>query len=198
MSNDLDTWLTFAVGECEAAPLVDGGGFEGGWTADDPSPDNPTWRGVEYEEAKEFLGLSSLTFSDFRFNITRSVIRRLVKARYIDPYYVVLLPSGPNVLYLDLCWVGGGVRALQLALNVLSSAGLQIDDRLGPLTLGAMRKYALTLNPSALIDALRAGGEEHYRSLEKFELYGEGWLRRLNAAAKMAHGLVKHSNGAMT
>lgn len=182
MKTDLDTWLTFAVGSSETEP----GGEEGGWLANDPSPDNPTWRGVEYKEACKFLNMPGMAADTFKTVVTRTVVGQIALENYWNVYKVDLLPLGVAILYMDQCWVGGGVVDLQMAMNNIFSLNLTLDGALGPMTLKAMEDNLPTANKVQLLEHLEAAAEIRYRSLDKFVLYGQGWLNRLHACAALA------------
>ena len=190
---DLDAWLTFAVGSSETEP----GGEEGGWNPTDPSPENPTWRGIEFEEYCDWLVIDpfSLPFSAFRLSCTRTRIGQIAGQNYWQKFRVDLLPSGPNVLFMDGVFNGGGVENLQVAMNEIwpPFPPLQTDDVFGPLTLTAMGQYLPTANAYDLIGIYAAVAEARYRELAKqprFAPHLDGWLGRLGRCKALALGLV--------
>jgi lysozyme family protein len=141
---DFDAWLTFAVGSDETQP----GGEEGGWNGDDPSPSNPTWRGIEYDEACAFLNMPGMAADTFRSLVTRTCIGEIAKARYWARFHVDLLPSGPNVLYADGCFNGRGVENLQVTMNLLCPPfpPLKTDNVFGDKTLAGGALLLASLN----------------------------------------------------
>ena len=179
---DFDAWLSFAVGDSETMQ----GGEEGGWNGDDPSPQNPTWRGIEYNEACSFLNKQGMADETFRSLVTRTVIGQIAGAQYWDRFHVALLPSGPNVLFMDGVFNGGGVANLQTAMNIQFAAGLTVDGDIGPRTLAAMQKYANAVMPPILIRTYVYAAEARYRRLASFPRYGAGWLGRLHRCEDLA------------
>ena len=190
MDGSFDAWINFILGASENQP----GGEEGGWNWDDPATEppgqNPTWRGIEYEEACQWCGVDSMEFSNFRALFTRSAIARLARSKYWDLYRVDLLPAGPNVAYADGVFNGGGVANLQAALNALCGAGLKHDNELGPVTIATMRTHLPSIDPTALIRAYGEAAEARYRSLAKFSEDGAGWLARLGRCLALARQLA--------
>ncbi len=186
--SDFDQWLLAAVGADEVEP----GGWEGGWNASDPSPANPTWRGIQYVEARDFLGVTSISFSfaDFRAQMTRTQISALTQANYWDKSHADLLPVGADILYMDQVFVGGGVANLQTALNNLGMASLTVDGDPGPLTLAAMQKALPVASPAPLISALYAAAKARYYRLGSFPTNGKGWLSRLGQATSLARRIA--------
>ncbi|MDR3392659.1 MAG: glycosyl hydrolase 108 family protein [Sulfuriferula sp.] len=178
---DFDTWLTFAVGSDETGP----GGEEGGWDSDDPSPENPTWRGIEYFEFCDWMGVphGRLLFAAFRELCTRTVIGKITESNYWTPAQTELLPTGANIIYVDHCFnagQGSAVRCLQSAL------GVEVGGIFGPVTRLALRG----VNPITLIASLHDAIEADYRTKGSFPKYGTGWLGRNDRGAALAMKLA--------
>jgi lysozyme family protein len=174
-------WLTFAIGASETQP----GGEEGGLSWD-TGKDNPTWRGIQLDEWREWRHDDTLDVEDMQRLLWRTEIGEISDANYWRRYHVDLLPAGPNVLYQDGVFNGGGVENLQTALNVLFAAGLRADNELGPVTLAAMQRYLPICNPEALINAYANASEIRYRSLGRFSEFGTDWLERLGRCQQLA------------
>ncbi len=184
---NFDRWLTFAIGTCAKEPLTDGGGEEGGWTPSDPTPANPTMRGIEYDEACAWFS-QTITFQQFRLMMTRTVVGQIAEANYWEKCLVDLLPSGPDVMYMDGVWNGGGVANLQTTLNVLCGADLTVDNDLGVLTVRATHGLA-TIPAGKIIDTYSDVAEVRYRSLGKPQFLS-GWLGRLGRCKLLAEQIV--------
>jgi len=185
MSTSFDAWVAFAFGTAENNP----GGEEGGWNPTDPSPDCPTWRGIEYTEWCQWCH-ASMTFEGFRASCNLTAIKIFVREAYWNRYRVDLLPAGGDVLYADGVFNGGGVENLQRTLNTLCGLSLEADGVLGPATLAAMEVHLPTIAPRTLIDAYAAAAEVRYRRLAKFPQYGGGWLARLGRCHVLATKLA--------
>jgi lysozyme family protein len=183
---DFDTWLTFAVGADETQP----GGEEGGWTPDDPSTDNPTMRGVWYSEWCDWIGMPRgvPSFTTFQASCSRTVVGQIALAKYWNAYHVALLPSGPNILYMDGVWNGGGVENLQTTINAILHLHLVVDNVLGPQTLSEMRALANVL-PRTTINTYTAAADARYRNLGKPQFLSD-WLGRLGRCKALALGLL--------
>ena len=183
---DFDAWLTFAVGAGETT--ADENSAEGGWTPDDPSEDNPTWRGIIYREACDWFGVSEMPFDEFRSRVTRAVIGRMATVDYWVPSHAAMLPFGA-VLYMDHCFNAGlgGWRiksaawCLQTALMAVGVDCGGVDGVLGPKTTAAMallpRKIGFT-NSAVFINALAAARLANYRTKRQWVWAGKGWTRR--------------------
>jgi len=186
---DFNAWLSFAIGDDETKP----GGEEGGLSWD-TGADNPTWRGVQYNEFCKWKGVPTLgmPFSYFTAQCTRAVIGQIAGSQYWDKFHVDLLPSGPNMLYMDGCFNGGGVANLQSTMNTLFSARLAVDGDLGPKTLAAMDGLA-DVPPGALIDRYVAAADARYIHLaqqDRFAGFLDGWRHRLRRCEDLALNLA--------
>ena len=181
-------WLDFAFGTSETAP----GGEEGGFNANDPSTENPTFRGIELNEWRKWRGDMSLTGADMRAQLRRTEIAALTHAWYWVPAQVRIVPTGLDLLYADHCFnagQGGGVRCLQAAINAIGKNKLAVDGALGPITQRAM--LALTATDALpLLDALHKAIAADYRSMAKFPEFGSDWLGRNDRATFLAMRLA--------
>lgn len=187
---DFDAWLSFAVGDSETEP----GGEEGGLSWD-TGKDNPTWRGLQYNEVCKLVG-SKLTFDEFYAACTRTFIGKFTASEYWQRYRVDLLPSGPNVLFQDGCFNGGGVENLQTALNEVFAAGLRVDNDFGAKTLAAMELYHQPIyapSQARLLDRYVAAADHRYMRLAQQPRFApdlDGWRHRLRRCEDLAYKLA--------
>ena len=172
-------WVTFAFGASETAP----GGEEGGWNGSDPSPENPTWRGIEYDEWCKWCG-APMTFDGFRASCTRSAIMLYVKPAYWDLVHGDDLPLGVDVLIADHCLNAGPGAARACIRAWQAGLGVDPDGVVGPLTKLAMRGA-----PNALL-TLRDCIEGDYRTKRQWAAYGAGWIARLGRCLTLARKLA--------
>jgi lysozyme family protein len=184
--SDFAALITFLVGDSETQP----GGEEGGWNQNDPPTvppgQNPTYRGISFDEWRAWRGDQTLTQAQFREMLTRSEIKGIVRAGYWEPSHAELLPFG-SVLYADHVFNAGlgGWRTksaawcLQTALEAVGVNCGGADGVLGPQTTGAMRVVGKVAKPGEFIDALAAARVANYRTKREFSWAGTGWLRRV-------------------
>jgi lysozyme family protein len=196
---DFDRWLSFAVGDLETitdADVRNGlAGEEGGWNQNDPQTDppgqNPTFRGIEFNEWRHWHSSPTWTQAQFRTLLTRTEIGQIALAQYWEPFHVNLLPAGATILYQDGVWVGGGVENLQMAMNGLLGAGLTIDNELGPATLAAMQRLA-AIPAQQIIASYTLAAQARYRALGRPEDLA-GWLGRLGRCKALATSLLEQN-----
>lgn len=192
-----DRWLTFAVGDIERPTDADYHndlcGEEGGWTPTDPSPENPTMRGLEYEETKAFLQQPDMTIEQFRAIVTRTLVAQITKENYWVHYAVDLLPQGSTVLYMDGVFNGGGVENLQVVMNGLLGAGLKVDGMFGPITNKAMERL-MSIPAQQIIFSYYLAAEARYKTLGKeprFAPFLSDWLGRLGRCTTLAKQITQ-------
>jgi len=106
----------------------------------------------------------------------------LYKKKYWDVVRADELPSGIDYLVFDMGVNAGPGRSIKL---LQTAVGTTPDGGLGPVTLAAV----WAADPVVLIEKFSLEKEAFYRSLEKFTVYGEGWLNRV-AAVKVKAGLM--------
>jgi lysozyme family protein len=181
---DFDAWLSFAVGDGETEP----GGEEGGLSWD-TGADNPTYRGLQRNEVDKAVG-RKLTLVEFRTICTRTFIGRFTQVHYWNAYRVDLLPSGPDVLYMDGVFNGGGVENLQAIINYLClpTTLLSADGIFGKLTLAAMAGL-VALPDAQIIAKYSQVAEMRYRWLAQQPRFAPdlaGWLGRLGRCKELA------------
>ena len=180
--SDFNAWLSFAFGDSETEP----GGEEGGWDQNDPVTDppgqNPTYRGILFDEWKAWRGCPSLTQDDFRRMLTRTEIGQITNAGYWVPSHAGLLRCGA-VLYIDHTFNAGlgGWRiksaawCLQTALAAVGVECGGADGVLGPRTTAAM---SALVPPAPFINALAAARIANYRTKPQWGWAGSDWTRR--------------------
>lgn len=89
------------------------------------------------------------------------------------------LPAGVDYIVFDLAVNSGTSRAKRYLQRV---AGVTEDEVIGPKTLAAVR----ALNPVRVVERMAEIREEFYRSLSTFDVFGKGWLRRLEDVERQA------------
>jgi lysozyme family protein len=115
--------------------------------------------------------------------LTAVDVEPLYKKKYWDVVRADELPSGIDYLVFDMGVNAGPGRSIKL---LQTSVGTTPDGGLGPVTLAAV----LAADPVVLIEKFSQEKEAFYRGLEKFTVYGEGWLNRVAAVKVKASSML--------
>lgn len=144
--------------------------YEGGYVNHPNDPGGMTNLGVTKRVWEEWTGKPA-TEADMRA-LTPAMVGPLYKKRYWDAVRGDDLPAGVDLCVFD-CAVNAGVgRASKFLQHVV---GATVDGQIGPATIAAVTK-----EPAALIiENFCALREAHYKSLNTFDTFGKGWMRRL-------------------
>lgn len=145
--------------------------WEGGYVNHKDDPGGRTNLGVTQRVWEEWTGKPA-TEADMR-GLTIEMVTPLYKKRFWDAIRGDDLPSGVDLCVFD-CAVNAGVgrasRFLQQAVGVVA------DGKIGPKTLEAVTK----MSADELIEKFCDLRESHYKSLSTFNVFGKGWMRRLD------------------
>lgn len=151
-----------------------------GWEGDYSNhPDDPG--------GKTKYGISKKAYPkiDLR-KLTKDEARKIYRRDYWDACGCNDLPSGLDVIVFDSavnCGVLNAVHWLQQA------TGTKVDGIVGPKTKAA----AKAADPRGALREIVALRGQHYGSLETFEQYGLGWMRRLADMHQRALNLIKEA-----
>lgn len=164
--------MTFAA--CLPVILASEGSF-----VDDPQdPGGATNLGITLATLSSWLGRTA-TIAEVEA-LTPAMVGPIYSARYYMPSHAGDCPPGVDLMVFDEAvnqGVGRAIESLQTAL------GIAADGAVGPATLAALK----AADPHALIDAIAANREAHYRALPTFAHFGRGWLARLARTTAIAH-----------
>lgn len=94
-----------------------------------------------------------------------------------------LLPSGPDVLLMDIAVVDGPGRAARFLQRAV---GATEDGIIGPDTI----RRSLVPGPTTLLAALAGADDAFLRGLPSFKYFGRGWERRLSDCRVWAASLI--------
>jgi lysozyme family protein len=120
------------------------------------------WEEWTHKPAKE---------SDMRA-LTPEMVAPLYKKKYWDVVCGDDLPAGVDLCVFDAAVNAGVGRASKFLQQVV---GVTVDGQIGPKTISAV-----TSKPAdEIIEAFCALREAHYKSLNTFDTFGKGWMRRL-------------------
>ena len=148
--------------------------WEGGHVDDPEDPGGETRFGIS-KAAHPKVNISKLT---------KDKARKIYRRDYWDVCGCNDLPSGLDVIVFDTavnCGTDRAVRWLQQAV------GAKVDGIMGPKTKTAATKA----DPRGALREIVALRGQHYGSLETFERYGLGWMRRLTDMHQRALHLIK-------
>jgi len=162
---------------------------EGGFTDDERDNGNKlpdgrkgsTMLGVTQFNWEQHVG-HQVTHDDMR-KLTPTDVEPLYKKKYWDVVRADELPSGIDYLVFDMGVNAGPGRSIKL---LQTAVGVPADGGFGPMTMAAVQ----AADPVKLIEDFSQAKEEFYRSLEKFSVYGEGWINRVAAVKLKASSMV--------
>jgi len=143
---------------------------EGGYVNHPSDPGGITNLGVTKRVWEGWTG-KRVSEADMRA-LTPEMVAPMYKKKYWDVIRGDDLPSG-----IDLCVFDAAVNAgVGRASKFLQQAvGVTADGQIGPKTISAV-----TSKPAdEIIEAFCALREAHYKSLNTFDTFGKGWMRRL-------------------
>jgi len=144
--------------------------YEGGYVNHPNDPGGMTNLGVTKRVWEEWTGKPA-TEADMRA-LTPAMVGPLYKKRYWDAVRGDDLPAGVDLCVFD-CAVNAGVGRASRFLQ--QAVGVAADGKIGPMTISAV-----TAKPAdEIIEAFCALRESHYKSLNTFDTFGRGWMRRL-------------------
>ena len=150
---------------------------EGGFVDDPDDPGGATNLGITLDTLSSWLGRAA-TVADVRA-LTAAEAGQIYLARYYNPAHACDCPAGVDLMVFDEAVNQGVGRAIQ---SVQRCAGVAADGVFGPLTKAAVEAMA----PAALINAIAADRDAHYRALSTFAHFGKGWLARVARTTKDA------------
>lgn len=155
---------------------------EGGFVDHPEDPGGATNKGITHKTYADFLGRPLEDVSELK-NIPEEHVQQIYKNGYWDKVKGDELPGGVDFCIFD--WAvnsgpGRAAKALQKAAMVTQ------DGAIGPMTLAAVSEYTST----DLIESVTKSRIEFYKSLNTFDTFGKGWLRRAKETRDFALELV--------
>jgi len=153
---------------------------EGGYSNDPRDSGGPTNFGITIGTLSHWRG-GTCTPSDVRA-LGKPEAIAIYFALYWSPVRAWALPHGVDLVVFDFgVNAGVGTSAYQLQAAV----GAEQDGIIGPITALAARRTG-----SVLIGKLSDSHAAFYRSLNKFPIYGNGWLGRVYRCQAIANAMV--------
>jgi lysozyme family protein len=115
--------------------------------------------------------------------LTPEIVAPFYKARYWDACKCDQLPIGIDYAVFDFAVNAGVSRASKTMQAALGTAA---DGIVGPATIGV----ATNTDPDEFLEKFSKLKEQFYRSLQLFDVWGKGWLRRVSEVKQTAEGMI--------
>ena len=145
--------------------------WEGGYVNHPSDPGGMTNLGVTKRVWEEWTGKPA-TEADMR-GLTIEMVTPLYKKRFWDAIRGDDLPSGVDLCVFDCAVNAGTGRAARF---LQQTVGVVADGAIGPKTLEAVTK----MSADEIIEKFCDLREAHFKSLSTFNVFGKGWMRRLD------------------
>lgn len=155
---------------------------EGGWADNPLDPGGCTMQGLTLPTFRQWKRNDRLSCADLH-----AVTAEDVHEFYYDQFWLkteaLSLPLGVDLMVFDAAvnmGISGSIKLLQRQVNVVA------DGDIGTLTLAAV----LLLEPSTLVSVLSTAQISFYEALSDFDVFGNGWLNRVNARCAAATSMM--------
>ena len=164
---------------------------EGGFSNHPRDNGGATKYGITIGTLGNWLGREA-TIEDVRA-LTQATAREIYHANYWRTCKCDELPQGIDYIVFDLAvnsGVGTAGRLLQESINGCKSSvnpkGVVVDGVIGPVTAKTAHKPYI----HDLLGVLVNTRDEYYRSLDDFDVFGQGWLARLERVRMHASAMT--------
>ena len=144
---------------------------EGGYGNHPSDPGGRTNLGVTQRVWEEWVGRES-NEKEMR-SLTKEMVKPLYKRKFWDACRCDDLPAGIDYLVFDMAVNAGVGRSAKLLQQCV---GVTVDGAIGPITITAVKSK----DPEELIEKFSEARELFYRGLKTFDVFGRGWLNRVN------------------
>jgi lysozyme family protein len=165
--------------------------LEGGFSNDPRDPGGMTNLGVTAEAWAAWNKVPlSQTSTDEMKGLTQAQVLPFYRANYWNMIDGDALPSGIDAILMHFQVNAGGRKA---AKELQAIVGATQDGMIGVQTLGMIKIYVSYISSGGmlgLIAALVRAQLTYYQSLAEFDIYGNGWVRRVQTMAELARSLV--------
>lgn len=158
---------------------------EGGFSNNPRDPGGATMHGITLKTFRNLMHDQTLTVDDLK-NITVGQEAEIYRSGYWDKVKGDMLPPGVDLMVFDMGVNAGPVASEKMLQRALGFTGANVDGIIGSHTLAAIHDA----DQFKLILRIKTQHENHYKSLDTFDEFGDGWLarlgRRLHLAVEMA------------
>ena len=143
---------------------------EGGFANHPSDPGGMTNLGVTKATWENWIGRES-DEAEMR-GLTPEKVEPMYKKKFWDAVRGDELKVGIDYLMFDFAVNAGAGRAIK---TLQTAIGVPADGGFGPVTMAAMKSF----EPVKLIERFSQAKEDFYRSLNTFDVFGKGWLNRV-------------------
>jgi lysozyme family protein len=154
---------------------------EGGYVNHPSDPGGRTNLGVTQATWENWIGRQS-DESEMR-SLTSDKVEPMYRKKFWDAVRGDELPTGIDYLMFDFAVNAGAGRAIK---TLQTSIGVAADGAFGPVTMAAVKSF----EPVKLIERFSQAKEDFYRSLNTFDVFGKGWLNRVEKVKAEALKMV--------
>lgn len=155
---------------------------EGGNSDDPRDPGGRTSRGITQREYDAWCRLNNKSTGDV-WNATDDEVRTIYHDQYWLPY-CDNLPTGLNYLFFDISVNAGRTRAVKTFQQALGN--VEVDGMFGQVTKDGIN----SADPTQLIATVSEQRRQFYHQCKEFNIYGKGWLNRVNHSEIAAKAMV--------
>lgn len=156
---------------------------EGGYVNDPQDPGGPTNMGITFCTLSGWLHRTCTV--DEVINLTRATAMAIYHAEYWNPVNGDQLPYGIDLMVFDFGVNTGPITSAKMLQQVV---GVTQDGAIGPITLAAVKNFN-----GDLLQALADVHDAYYKSLAEYDIFGDGWTRRVNDSLALAREMVKNA-----
>ena len=156
---------------------------EGGFCNHPSDPGGMTNLGVTKKVWEEFVG-HPVSEVDMRA-LTPEKVAPLYEQKYWRTCYCEVLPRGLSFLIFSMGINAGPGRGVKLLQSCLGGVA---DGVIGPRTMELIK----SLNVTDLIQKYSNARRDYYKSLKTFDVFGKGWLARVDREEKEALEMAKN------
>lgn len=158
---------------------------EGGFANHPRDPGGVTMLGVTKRVWEEFTGKSA-SVGDMKA-LTVAKVAPIYRQRYWDTVKAGQMPPALAMCVFDFAVNAGPGRAAKLLQRLVGAA---VDSQIGPGTLRAVELFVATHGVAEAVRRYQDARRTYYRSLGTFDVFGKGWLRRVDAVETAALKLI--------
>ena len=155
---------------------------EGGWADHPKDPGGATMKGVTLNTYSKFIGRDAT--KDELKAISDEQLEQIYRSLYWNRAACDQLPTGVDLVVFDMAVNSGPGRAVKLLQEIV---GVPADGGLGPRTLAAVAEQ----DALSLIRQYSEERRKFYKSLKTFEVFGRGWLRRVDEVEAKAKDMAE-------